>query len=132
MFGKTQSAGGSFFKPAKEDPNNVYVVEALRYEADVPSQFGPRNLGWANLTVFKDGKGKPEVRENAQFENAALSSAIRGAIGGAPLLVKIEKGTAAPGKSAPWLFIDQDPSDYPEVVAYFEAREKEKDDAPAF
>lgn len=63
MFGKQKATGGEFFKPAQEDPRNVYVLECNGFEADVPGKYGLQDLGHATAYVFADGKGEPEVRD---------------------------------------------------------------------
>lgn len=135
MFQKQAPAGEkTFFKPKDAPEGAVYALFPKHFEAEKPTPYGPKDTAVAEAFVFANGKGEPEHHPLWQTEATVLARSIGRALdaGGAPLLVTIGKGVAKPGKQAPWVFNDADPSEYPDVVAFFEKREKELDDAPDF
>lgn len=128
-------SGGSgfshdFFRPANEASGIVYALEVEGYEMDRPTPYGPKNTATAKAYRFTDGKGQPQIG-GISCDQAALSRALRDKVG-QTVLVTLGKGEAKAGQSAPWIWENVNPADYPEIVAFFEAREAEKDDAPSF
>lgn len=132
MFQRQAPAGEIFyFRPKEATEGDIYVIEATDFEKDRPGNFGPKDTGYARVHVFANGKGEPTVYERFSTEAKVLANTIGRAIGGAPLLVSLGQGRAKDGHNAPWVWVDEDPAKYPDIVAYFEkeqAADEEIDD----
>lgn len=130
MFDTVSSVGGTFLKPAEEAPGLIYALEVTQHEIDRPGKFGPKDAIHAKAYRFKDGKGEPEVGDIIANQTVLVSS-LRDKVGSS-VLVKLVQGVGKNGNNPPWLWENVNPADYPEIVAYFEAREAEKAEAPSF
>ena len=130
MFDTVSSTGGTYFKPQDIPANVIFALEVTQFEVDRPSNYGPKDAIHFKAYQFADGKGEPKI-EDFIAKQTVLVSSLRDKVG-STVLVKLTQGVGKNGNNPPWLWENVNPADYPEIVAYFEAREAQKDQAPGF
>lgn len=131
MFADVPTGGGQFFKPQDFD-GKVLLIETEDFKRDVPTGFGPKDEAVATITVFdsETATEPSEVNESMRVQQTALASTLAARVG-QKMVVKLGKGSAKPGKQAPWVF-NTFPAAYENVGAYVTKRDAALADAPSF
>lgn len=86
------------------------IIRPFRYEADVSTEYGPANVVEADW-VLLDGSDNGEVHTGKVFSGVLVNSLRKYLESPNPLtLGVIGQGVAKPGRSAPWVLNEIDPS----------------------
>lgn len=98
----------------------VYVRE---YRENITTSYGLSDAIAADVHVL-DGPKAGESFENTLIFQKALIGALRGAIGGDPVLGRIGQGVAKPGQSAPYILQPFTAQDAAVATAWINSRPK--------
>lgn len=80
----------------------LIYIKAIAEKKDIETSFGKADAIQANVAVL-DGPHKGAEYDDVLIFPRVLASQLRGDIGGEPILARLGKGEAKPGKSAPWM-----------------------------
>ena len=95
------SSSSESVKPADLD-GHLLIIKPLEFKQNISTSLGDADAIECNLIDVTTGKH----HESVLFFNVALKSALKPNIGKI-VLAKMGQGIAKPGKSAPWILIDE-------------------------
>lgn len=129
---------GTWFKPSEFATAKAFYVEGKRYQENVESMYGPRNVATVDIAVFRsvdelDGKAEPTVLTNVNIDKAALVRPF-GEDPKAEMVAALIHVPARPPKSAYFAWGQVDDAVFERVVAWVEKRNEAIDgtDLPDF
>jgi hypothetical protein len=89
---------------------SLVLIWAKEVREGIPTSFGPKDAIGADIHVLDGPKGGEKFEDTLLF-GLALIGALKGAVGGDPVLGRVGQGTSKPGQKPPWIllpFNDQD------------------------
>ena len=114
-----QPSAGDQVKMA-EIVGSLVLIYVHELREDIQTTFGPADAVAADVHVL-DGAKAGESYENTLIFQKALIGALRGGIGGDPVLGRVSQGTAKPGQSPPYILQPYTQQDAAIATAWIQA-----------
>lgn len=93
--------GGDRF-PFKDHVGTLALFSVLEYKTGITTSFGEKDAVAADIHVI-DGPSAGQVFENSLIFQGAVIGALKGFVGGSPVLARIGQGVAKPGQNPPYV-----------------------------
>lgn len=90
--------------PMAELPGSLVLIKVTEHRTGIATDYGPKDAVACDVHVL-DGKHGGEVFDNALLFQGALIGALKGAVGGGPVLGRVALGTAKAGQNAPYVLL---------------------------
>jgi hypothetical protein len=115
IFAAPATGGGGEGAKAADLEGHLLLIEPTEYKTGLPTSMGDADAIACSVVDLDTNQEFPDTL----FFAAALRASLRPQIG-KKVLARMGKGTAKPGKSAPWILIDAtaDPAAVAKATAY--------------
>lgn len=137
------TGGGGWFKPEEHEGDAAILIEVKRFEAQRPSDFGPKDSIVADMTFFATqadlDAGEPsEIKKGHRVEQTVLCRDLKDEIGvgGATIVTLAKAASKKPGQRPAWVWRATSADAKNKVIDYADGRDaalqKAMDSAPDF
>lgn len=133
QFAEIPSSGG-YFKAAEHVDDVALLIEVIRFAHQVPSNFGPKDTAYADVSVFATqaalDAGTPDEQKNIAIQGTALAKDLEQLVGQATI-VKLGQSNAKVGQKPAWIWKPVESATKQKVIDYATKREADVEEAAA-
>lgn len=129
--------GGGWFKPKDNINAAAILIEVHSFDRQRPTPNGPKDSVLADVTVFHDINGAPQIAKGQRIEQTILARDLETIVGGATIVKLDQVPPNKPGAHPAWVWRPlTDAGVRKAVIEFANSRDKEAEaavaDAPDF